>query len=103
MSFGKLLTRLRKEKDVGIRKFGPAIGVNYTYISKVENDKSTPSVNLIKRIADYFDCDEDMLMIAAGRIPEKAMKVIQEHPEEVLAFLRSKAQDESESSDRSLH
>lgn len=103
MSFGKLLARLRQEKGVGIKTLAPAIGVNYTYISKIENEKSQPSVELIQRIADYFHCDEELLMIAAGRVPTKVMKVIQENPEEVLAFLRSKTQDESESVDRPLH
>lgn len=98
MSFGKLLARLREEKGEGIKTLAPAIGINYTYISKIESDKSTPSVELIQRIAEYFNCDEDMLMIAAGRIPPKMMKVVQENPEEVLTFLRSKTQDESKSS-----
>ena len=95
MSFGKLLTKLRKEKGESIKTLGPAIGVNYTYISKIENNKSTPSVELIQRIASYFDYDEDMLMLAAGKIPPQAMKVIEAHPEEILAFLTGRTQDES--------
>ena len=95
MSFGKLLTQLRNEKGVSIKELGPSIGVNYTYISKLESSKSTPSLELIQRIADYFNCDADLLMIAAGKIPPKAMKVVTENPEEVLAYLRSKIQHES--------
>ena len=95
MSLGKLLTRLRNEKGVSIKELGPAIGVNYTYISKLENSKSTPSLELIQRIADYFNCDAGLLMIAAGKIPPKMMRVVTENPEEVLAYLRSKIQHES--------
>ena len=93
MTFGKLLRRLRREQDVGIKKVGPDLGVSYTYLSKLENDKARPSDELIERIASYFGCDKDMLYIAADKVPLDAMEALRRHPKESLEYLRSLAKD----------
>lgn len=88
MKFSQKLKDLRYQKGVGIKKLAPEIGLNYTYISKLENDKSLPSEEVIGKISKYFDCDKQELMLAAGKIPDELIKIIQDNPQEVLQFLR---------------
>lgn len=88
MTFGQLLRRLRQERRVGIKSLGPDLGVNYTYLSKLENDRGVPSDELIDRIAAYFKCDRDKLYLAADKVPSDAMEAIRRRPDEALRYLR---------------
>jgi len=97
-SLGKLLRQLREEHEIGIKKLAPELGVNYTYLSKLENNKARPSDQLIERIANYFNCDRDMLYVAADKVPHDAMEVIRRYPRESLQYLRSLAQHASKRS-----
>ena len=95
MAFGSLLRDLRHKQKVGIKQVARDLGVNYTYLSKLENEKSKPSQDLVEKIARYFDCDKDLLCIAADRIPEDAMEAIRRRPEEALTFLRHLLKDDN--------
>ena len=53
-SFGKFLRRLRKKSKKTQRDLAREVGVNFTYLSKVENDApgfSTVSEATLKRLA----------------------------------------------------
>ena len=39
MKFGRILRRLRKESEIGIKGLAPRLGVSYSYLSKLENDE----------------------------------------------------------------
>lgn len=93
MTFGKLLRQLRKQRELGIKQLAPNLRVNYTYLSKLENDKARPSEELIERIAEYFGCDSDMLYIKADKVPRNAIEAIRRNPEETLKYLRGLTED----------
>lgn len=88
MRFGQLLRQLRKERQLGIKKLAPDLDVNYTYLSKLENDKAIPSEELVRRIARYFDYDADKLLLAADRVPGDAIAIIRRRPDLTLRYLR---------------
>jgi transcriptional regulator with XRE-family HTH domain len=92
-TFGQVLRQLRQERDLGIKRIAPALNVNYTYLSKIENDKATPSDELIERIAGYFGCDRDTLYLAADKVPQDALDAIKRYPRESLEYLRNLSQD----------
>jgi transcriptional regulator with XRE-family HTH domain len=54
MNFGERIRRLRREKKLDERALGGALGVSFTYISKIENEKldfgDFPSEDLILRL-----------------------------------------------------
>jgi transcriptional regulator with XRE-family HTH domain len=54
----------RVEKSEGGR------GFDFTYLSKIENDKMKPSALVINQLAEVLKTDLDELMILAGRLPE---------------------------------
>jgi len=96
-TLGGLLREIRQQRDLGIKKVAPALGVDYTYLSKLENDRAKPSDDLIDRIANYFGCDKDLLYVAADKIPEDVMDVIRRYPKKTLQYLRNLNRDDDKS------
>jgi transcriptional regulator with XRE-family HTH domain len=89
MRFGQRIRELRKTKSLSQRALGERIGVSFTYVSKIENEKldfgDYPSEELIHKLADTLEADENELLILAEKIPGIIRKRIMERPD---AFLR---------------
>ena len=57
------LKELRLEKEVSQNNMAIAIGVTPKYISFLENGERTPSLNVAKKIADYFNKTVDEIFL----------------------------------------
>jgi len=90
MDFSRLLKHLRTKNGVSIKKLAAEVGLNYTYISKLENAKVRPSPEVIDRFSHYFNYSTDELMIAAGKIPKDIEEILKGNPKEAIRYLRSK-------------
>lgn len=90
MEFGQILRRLRISSGIGIKRLAPELKVNYTYLSKLENNEINPSAELVSRVAEYFDYDRDSLLLSAGKVPQEILNILREHPDEALSFLRER-------------
>ena len=90
MDFSVLLKDLRTKNGASIKKLAAEVGLNYTYISKLENAKVKPSPEVINRFSHYFNYNEDELMIAAGKIPKDIEEILKGNPKEAIRYLRSK-------------
>ena len=88
MKFGKILRQLRMESGKGIKVLAPELNVNYTYLSKLENESISPSEELVGRVADYFGFDRDALLLSAGKVPDDILKILQDNPADSVAILR---------------
>jgi transcriptional regulator with XRE-family HTH domain len=88
--FGSILRELRQRTGVGIKRLAPELGVSYSYLSKLENSEVGPSEELVGKVAKYFEYDRDRLLIAAGKIPPEILRILQDHPDEALDFLRTR-------------
>lgn len=66
---------------------GPELGVSYTYLSKLENQDVVPSEEFVRKVAEYFEYDEDQLLLEAGRVPIRILRILQDHPEEARLLL----------------
>jgi HTH-type transcriptional regulator, competence development regulator len=88
MTFGELIREMRYSKGVGIKKLAEELDVNYTYLSKIENDKAVPSEKVIERVSKYFNYNKDELMLSADRIPDDIKKILRENPKEAIEYLR---------------
>lgn len=86
--FGKMLKDLRRSKRMTQRKLAEEVGINFTYISKIENGAEPPSEEVILRIAEVLDADSEKMMLAAKKVPQEMRKTIEEE-ELAAAFLRS--------------
>lgn len=76
MTFGKTLERIRRAKKVTQREIANRIGMDFSYFSRLENDRfdSKPTRETIDKIAKALDCADDErseLLAAAGRIDEE--------------------------------
>lgn len=99
MSFGQKIRALRKAKNLSQRDLADRVKVNFTYISKIENEKldfgDYPSEDLIIKIAKALDADADELLILAKKVPEGVRKRVIQRPDAFrkLAALDDKALD----------
>ena len=64
------------------------VGVGTPHISKIEAGRENPSDELLRKIADLFDCEFDELLLVARRIPENLLEQLASDPKESLQYLR---------------
>ena len=81
MTFGKQIQKLRRGKGINQRDLADQIGVDVTYLSKIENDRlPPPSHDTIVKLAQVLDEDCDALLIMADKMPEDLKEVITKSP-----------------------
>lgn len=86
--FGEYLKKVRQSNKMSQRELAQHVGVDFTYISKIENDAMpAPSEETIKKIASALDEDANKMILLAKKIPTDFQEVIHQH-EELPAFLR---------------
>jgi transcriptional regulator with XRE-family HTH domain len=90
VTFGTILRRLRDSRGGGIKRLAPDLGVTYTYLSKLENDITAPSEDFIARVAQHFNYSKDHLLLAAGKVPPDILRILQDHPDAALQFLKER-------------
>jgi transcriptional regulator with XRE-family HTH domain len=90
MRFGEKIRELRQAKNLSQRALGDLVGVSFTYISKVENEKldfgDYPSEDLIRKLANALEADEGDLFLLAKKIPEDIRKRVMERPDAFRKF-----------------
>lgn len=98
ITFGQRLRELRKARNLTQRELADKVaarvkkdgrGFDFTYLSKIENDKTDPpSVTLIIELAHVLDADCNELITLAGKAPPGMKKTLKES-EQARAFFRS--------------
>ncbi len=70
MNFGERVRELRKEQGLSQRELAARSGIDFTYLSKIENARmEPPSEKVILNMAEALDADPDELVLLAGKIP----------------------------------
>lgn len=59
---GEALRLIRVFHDCKTTELASAIGLSASYISEIEKNKKTPSLETLKRYADYFDTTVSAIM-----------------------------------------
>ena len=70
MSFGDNLERIRKDKKVSQAKLGEALGLTQQMVSSYEKETSSPNIEVLVKIADYFNVSIDTLVGHVVNSPE---------------------------------
>jgi len=84
MEFGQRLRELRKQKKISQRDLATQVAVDFTYLSKIEGGRlAPPSEDVIRRLAQALDADENELINLAGKIPKDLKAVLEESPQAV--------------------
>ncbi len=111
---GQRIREIRKQRNLTQRELADRVGINFTYLSRVENDRlddeQTPREETLQKIAQALDTDSDELLLLARRIPDAFRNRILAKPgifrrilnlsdvalEEMLANLDAESESESE-------
>jgi len=88
-SFGQRLRELRKAKGLTQRELAQHLAIDFTYLSKLENDREgfQPSEKVIVALAEALDGDLEELMLLARKIPSAMRETIASNPN-AQRFLR---------------
>lgn len=62
---GEALRLIRVFHDSKTAELAKALGISPSYISEIENNKKTPSLDTLKKYADYFDTTVSAIMFFA--------------------------------------
>lgn len=85
MRFSDRLKELRLAKNLSQRALALEVGVNFTYLSKIENEKlgfaDYPSEEMICKLALALNADVDELLILADKIPTSIRQRVKERPD----------------------
>lgn len=69
-TFGTRIRRLRQEQGLTQRQLAAKLDIDFTYLSKLENDRGEmPGETTVRRLAQVLDTDVEELLALAGRIP----------------------------------
>ncbi|HIT72312.1 hypothetical protein B5E58_11370 [Tyzzerella sp. An114] len=86
----KRLKFLRKEKGVNQKKLGDFLGYGYSAISNYESGRNEPSLDILIKIADYFEVSTDYLLGRAINNSEEIKNIfykIEKLPESEKIFI----------------
>ena len=81
-TFGKWIKDARRSKGYSQRDLAALVKVDYTYLSKLENDRAEypPKDDVIQALIEHLELDVDLATLSylAGRITPADSKVIQQ-------------------------
>ena len=75
--FGQALRELRRSKKVTQRDLASRVGVDFSYISKVENSRlPPPSADTIVKICQALSAPVDHLLSITGKVPTPVREMV---------------------------
>lgn len=93
-TFGQLIRQARQGKGFSQRDLAKLVKVDYTYLSKLENDRAEypPKEEVIQSLAHQLELEIKELRDLAGRITPEDAKVVQDlvktYPKQIPVLLR---------------
>lgn len=93
MAFGERVRELRKARGLSQRELAGRAGIDFTYLSKIENGRiEPPSEDVIRRVAEELGTNADELILLADKFPSDLAQELKT-PERVDVLRRSLAGD----------
>ncbi|MGL5803871.1 MAG: helix-turn-helix domain-containing protein [Xenococcaceae cyanobacterium] len=89
-NFAQLIRMARKEKGYSQRELAKLVGLDFTYLSKLENDRAdyAPKEDVIRLLAQNLDLDEEELIFLSGRIPQQEEALLKQHYKDMPTLFR---------------
>jgi len=88
-SFGARIQRLRWAKKLTQRQLADKLGIDYTYLSKLENNRGEPpGEQTVRKLAAELDAEPEDLLALAGKISPALRERAAEDPEFALLLRR---------------
>jgi len=80
-TFGTLLKEIRRSKQVSQRELAKKVGVDFSYISKIENDRlAPPAADTIIRICEALEIPSEVLLAQTGKVSSEMKDAITASP-----------------------
>jgi len=76
-----LLRSARERRGESLRGAARGLGVDASYLSRVESGGRRPSEEFRERASHYYDLDNDAATLAAGSVPPDIAEILREHPD----------------------
>jgi len=87
--FGQRLRGLRSRAGLSQRALAGRVGIDFTYLSKLENDRGEPpGEGTIRRLAICLQADPDELLAVAGKVPPELKGLAAQDPRFALLLRR---------------
>ena len=88
---------LLQENDVSfsLRQVATRIGVQPSYLSKIERGIENPSEEMVLKLANEYSQNADILLAMAGKVSSRLQKIIMKNPS-AFATLISSLEDSPE-------
>jgi len=94
--FGKMLKKLRNDRNWTLRYLGEKAGVKYAYLSQLETGQAKPSEQLARKLARIFGKDPEEFIFRARDIPKVIDELKKKYPKTAPAFFRKAAEEGEE-------
>jgi len=95
MTFGDKIRELRKRKRLSQRDLAERVGIDFTYLSKIENNKvPPPSDTVIRKLSRELESDsEELLMLAAKVSQQDLRKAVAQDPRVGILFRKLQSRE----------
>lgn len=89
-TLGNTIKQSRKAKNYSQRELAKLVEIDFTYLSKIENDRTDypPKEQVLRAIARQLDIDEDELIFLSGRIPQDNKEFVKQHYDKMPVLFR---------------
>ncbi|MEJ7778897.1 MAG: helix-turn-helix transcriptional regulator [Daejeonella sp.] len=68
-TFGQALKEIRRETGISQRELADKVGIDFSYVSKIENDRMPPPAgDTIQKICEVLKVSTDLLLSKSGKI-----------------------------------
>lgn len=84
-----MLRNARQAKGQSLRSAAKDLGVDASYLSRVETGERQPSAELRDRAVSHYALDGEHVALAAGDIPSDIAEILLQHPE-LLVEIRAR-------------
>jgi len=94
-SFGQVIRQARKDKGYSQRELAKLVELDFTYLSKLENERADypPKEYVIQLLAHYLDVNQEELIFLAGRIPQRDEDFIKQNYKAMPVLFRRMQED----------
>jgi len=77
----ELLRELRESKGISLRGAARDLGVDASYLSKVERGDKKASPSVLDRAANYYELPREDFAMASGALPSDIVEILRSHPD----------------------
>ena len=76
-TFGTVLKAKRREAGVSQRELAERVGLDFTYISKLENDRiPPPAADTLVKICQVLGIEPEELLALTGKLPSEVQETV---------------------------